>query len=390
MRTFRKEKLKILAAFLFVNSVASTTIIKPAGCETFLILDPQGAILTSIGDITTQLSPCSTFKIALSLIGYDLNILIDDQLPQWDFHEGNKDFFSTTPSSWMQNSYVWYSQILSVLIGKTQLQNYLALFDYGNQNLSGDDYKNNGLTNAWLNSSLKISPLEQVKFLQKITHSSLPVSPHAIAMTKKLIFIEELPDGWNLFGKTGLGDKLGWLVGWVEKEGLSYPFAFVKQDTIIIPSDRLVRVKQLIHEIFLNKETTMRTFRKEKLARDKTIQRFEACGAKAKWRYLNDEEYNIALRNKLVEEADEVKVAKSREELVDELADLYEVIDAIKAFNSLTEEEIITGQTKKREERGGFSKRIYVEKTAYPKGSHWDQYCLENPDKYPVIDEDKA
>ena len=116
---------------------------------------------------------------------------------------------------------------------------------------------------------------------------------------------------------------------------------------------------------------TMRMFRKEKLGRDKIIQRMEDMGAKVHWRYLDDQDYDLALRTKLLEEGNEVKVAKSRAELVEELADIYEVIDAMKAYHSLTEEEIIAAQTKKREERGGFFERKYVEKVAYPEGSYW-------------------
>lgn len=42
--------------------------------------------------------------------------------------------------------------------------------------------------------------------------------------------------------------QLGWFVGWIEKDTQTYPFAFVLQDTTIIPSQRIVRVKQLLHD----------------------------------------------------------------------------------------------------------------------------------------------
>lgn len=127
----------------------------------------------------------------------------------------------------------------------------------------------------------------------------------------------------------------------------------------------------------------MRTFRKEKLGRDKIIAVLESVGAKVSWHTLQDQEYDLALRNKLVEETNEVKVAQSRAELIEELADIYEVIDALKKLHALPEEEIRAAQTKKHEERGGFQKRIYIETTAYPAGSYWEQYCLANPDKFP-------
>ncbi len=247
--------------FLVVSLLTSFRLF---ASESFIMLDPADTIIAHIGDTDTQLSPCSTFKIALSLIGYDMHILTNEQIPKWDSKEKYDDFLPTlrtaTPVAWMKNSCVWYSQSLALLIGEAHMQDYLAQFDYGNQDFSGDPGKNNGLTNAWLSSSLKISPLEQARFLQKIIHYSLPISRHAIDTTKNMLFIEELPHGWKLFGKTGLGriattaKELGWLIGWIEKNGQSYPFAFAIQDTIVVPSKRIIRVKQLLDEhLFKNK-----------------------------------------------------------------------------------------------------------------------------------------
>lgn len=61
-----------------------------------------------------------------------------------------------------------------------KFQEYVTKFDYGNKDLSGDKGQNNGLTNAWLSSSLGISSLEQIAFLQKMLADKLPIKPHAI------------------------------------------------------------------------------------------------------------------------------------------------------------------------------------------------------------------
>jgi predicted house-cleaning noncanonical NTP pyrophosphatase (MazG superfamily) len=135
----------------------------------------------------------------------------------------------------------------------------------------------------------------------------------------------------------------------------------------------------------LHNRSSMRTFRKEKLARDKIIDHIQALGGKVSWRYLSDQEYGQALRTKLIEEAHEVLQAQSREELIQELADIFEVIDAIKQLYAINQEEIINAQDKKRESKGGFFERIYIEHASYPSGSQWEKYCLDNPDKYPEI-----
>ncbi|GAA5252031.1 hypothetical protein KNCP2_03190 [Candidatus Rickettsia kedanie] len=89
-----------------------------------------------------------------------------------------------------------------------KFRDYVTKFDYGNHDILGDKGKNNGLTNAWLSSSLEISPEEQLTFLQKLEDNKLPVSVQAQEMTKNILFIEDFVDGWKLYGKTGSGNKL--------------------------------------------------------------------------------------------------------------------------------------------------------------------------------------
>lgn len=48
-------------------------------------------------------------------------------------------------------------------------------------------------------------------------------------MTKEILYIQELPGGWKLYGKTGNGRYLGelqqgWFVGWIEKGGRQLVF----------------------------------------------------------------------------------------------------------------------------------------------------------------------
>ena len=60
---------------------------------------------------------------------------------------------------------------------------------------------------------------------------------------------------------------------------------------------------------------------------------------------------------KLVEEAQEVASAEAGD-MVKELADLYEVIDALLTAFDLNKETIFATQKKRHDERGGFEKRI--------------------------------
>jgi beta-lactamase class D len=179
----------------------------------------QGHILAQEGHADERHSPCSTFKIALSLMAYNEGFLIDETTPA----------HPCTPHEWIQNSYVWYSQCLTKKLGQQKLSEYLQKFNYGNQDISGDPGQNNGLTQAWLSSSLQISIEEQVSFLEKLLANNLPISQHANDMTQKLLFNEILPNGWTLYGKTGTGHhkmlQQGWFMGWVQKENQKITFA---------------------------------------------------------------------------------------------------------------------------------------------------------------------
>jgi beta-lactamase class D OXA-29 len=217
-----------------------------------------------------RISCCSTFKIPLSLIGFDSGILQDEFSPEWP-HPNPKDYDAFwlpiweqphTPALWMRNSCVWFSQGLTTKLGMDRFQQYIDLFDYGNKDLSGDPAKKDGLTHAWLMSSLKISPREQIFFLAKLVQEKLPISAHSILMTKRILFLEEL-NGWKLFGKTGSGQRLnpdgtinedlqsGWFVGWLEKDDRTVIFTFNLRDDEKVDGFAGRRAKEKAKELLL-------------------------------------------------------------------------------------------------------------------------------------------
>jgi beta-lactamase class D len=140
-----------------------------------------------------------------------------------------------TPQLWMGYSCIWYSQVLTSNLGMEKSQNYVDLFNYRNKDMSG------GLTEAWMESSLKITPREQIFFLEKIINETLPVSAHSFAMTKKIVFLDEIND-WKLYGKTGSGRHIhadgtveqelgsGWFIGCLEHNDRSIAFVLNLRD----------------------------------------------------------------------------------------------------------------------------------------------------------------
>lgn len=205
-------------------------------------------ILEQTGDCKSRHACCSTFKIAISLMGYNEGLLKTQTEPELPFEAGHYDLFEVwrqphNPEKWMKNSCVWYSQELTRKIGIKKFRDYVTGFDYGNCDVSGDKGKDNGLTNSWLSSSLQISPPEQIEFLRKLLNGTLPVNSRAHELTRNILFLENLPDGWQLYGKTGSGymvdskgnrDKdrqIGWFVGWLTKDTRNIIFAQFLEDT---------------------------------------------------------------------------------------------------------------------------------------------------------------
>ncbi|MCW9054388.1 MAG: nucleoside triphosphate pyrophosphohydrolase [Candidatus Pacebacteria bacterium] len=101
-----------------------------------------------------------------------------------------------------------------------------------------------------------------------------------------------------------------------------------------------------------------------KLVRDRIPEKIEANGETCVTRVLDDDEYRIELIKKLEEEIIEVRLAADDpKELIEELADVFEVIDAIVKGFALDRAEIDQAQKKKLEKRGGFEQRIFLEST---------------------------
>lgn len=99
-----------------------------------------------------------------------------------------------------------------------------------------------------------------------------------------------------------------------------------------------------------------------KLVRDRIPEIIRASGAKCTTETLPPERYIAMLDAKLQEELSEYQESKSLEEL----ADLLEVMGAVVKARGYTWEQLRQVRMKKREERGGFEKRILLKEVEEP------------------------
>ncbi len=206
-----------------------------------------------------RLSPCSSFKIAAAAMAFEKGILKDEnQIIRWDKikrdrPEVNQD---QTPFTWMSESVKWVTEWIMPQLGEKSIHRFLNTFEYGNKDFSG------GNKDAWVTSSLKITAHEQVAFLTHLWKEDLPLSKRSMELTKKIIFIKNLGQSSELFGKTGTGClhghdcmdhpglMLGWFVGVLKTPSGDYAFAANASD--LTPQERPAgpRLRKTSIEIF--------------------------------------------------------------------------------------------------------------------------------------------
>jgi len=97
----------------------------------------------------------------------------------------------------------------------------------------------------------------------------------------------------------------------------------------------------------------------KKLIRDKIPEIIENAGGDYKIRVLNKKEFEKELKKKLIEEAKELSKAPE-EKVLNELADVLELLKSISSFYKIDFKKVERKQIKKRKERGGFKKKLFL------------------------------
>lgn len=114
-------------------------------------------------------------------------------------------------------------------------KNELNTLSYGNCDIT--QWKGSGinpleeLNGFWLDSSLKIPPLEQVDVLSKIFEDNSIYSNETIAILKSILLVD-VPGEQKIYEKTGSGPNgQGWFVGFTETNNRNEYFAIYLDDT---------------------------------------------------------------------------------------------------------------------------------------------------------------
>lgn len=188
-------------------------------------------------------SPCSTFKIFSTYVGLDTGVIqMNDSVRTWNgttywYEPWNRDI--GLPDAFRQ-SCVWYYRQVIDDIGQPVMQAHIDEMNYGDRDISdwqGDLNEGEPLAELkgfWLESSLKISPKEQIQVLRRIMEHP---EKGELANTLKLLMLtrDDAATGLKVYGKTGFGRVDGkntdaWFVGLYERDGKTAYFALRLDD----------------------------------------------------------------------------------------------------------------------------------------------------------------
>jgi len=164
--------------------------------------------------------PASTFKVPHSLIALETGVVGDPDTDvfKWDGVRRSIEAWNRDHSlrSAIAASAVPVYQEIARRIGVERMQKYVDLLDYGNRNIGG------GIDQFWLTGELRIDPIQQIDFLDRLRRGALPISKRSQERVADILPATKVGDA-VIRAKTGLlgaelgRPSLGWLVGWAEK-----------------------------------------------------------------------------------------------------------------------------------------------------------------------------
>jgi predicted house-cleaning noncanonical NTP pyrophosphatase (MazG superfamily) len=127
----------------------------------------------------------------------------------------------------------------------------------------------------------------------------------------------------------------------------------------------------------------MPKFELNKLVRDGLKNEYERTNQNPVFRELSIDELKTQLARKIIEEANEIRVNSRPDEVIDEVADIRQILDDIMAIYDITEGQVKSAQQKKYDKKGGFANGVFVEILELDDNDPWVGYYRRNPDIFP-------
>lgn len=129
----------------------------------------------------------------------------------------------------------------------------------------------------------------------------------------------------------------------------------------------------------------MPKFRLNKLVRDGFEEEYRKSDQKAVYIKLSPECHKARLVSKIVEEALEIKVESSAEEVTKEIADIEQAIEDLRDLYGVSEDSIKKAKQRRYEKMGGFKKGLFVDTLELKDDDKWVKYYRKEPDIFTEI-----
>ncbi len=123
----------------------------------------------------------------------------------------------------------------------------------------------------------------------------------------------------------------------------------------------------------------------QKLVRDKVVKKCldDPEFLHTEYRTLDKQAFRRELLRKVHEEVDEIPLDDNqRDESLKELADLQEVVDALRQAFGFSIEQVQEEMVRKKQDNGGFDNRHYIEYNDFTDDSRWVEILRAQPGKY--------
>lgn len=188
----------------------SFVLFEPAR-ERYRVFDPQRAERRTL--------PAATFDIANALVGLEVGAIADEsEVFPWDGTTKPLEAWERdhTLGSGLRDGVAWMFQEVARRTGKSRMREWIDRLEYGNRDLSG------GIEHFWTRGGLRVSAMEQVRFLHRLAEGRLPMTQRAQRLVRSALAVEKTRER-TLYAHAGAvatgGDAVAWWVGWIERKG---------------------------------------------------------------------------------------------------------------------------------------------------------------------------
>jgi predicted house-cleaning noncanonical NTP pyrophosphatase (MazG superfamily) len=130
----------------------------------------------------------------------------------------------------------------------------------------------------------------------------------------------------------------------------------------------------------------MKAFKYNKIVRDLTPERIAAEKGWLDCKHVRGKEKLLALNEKLHKEVDKLMSVQNKNEQLEELVDMIEIIYSYAKELGISQKKITSKRIKKKQEYGGFDSGIFVTRISFPESYRSNGHCLRNSNGDQAID----